>query len=122
MGAPRRYTRSEPPQNPLAGMSIKQLYREAKPLYQQFAHSAEKADEEMRLVIAGERTQLKRLQMHIEARDSHYQKLRPILQEIADRVSAAGRTAPFDIEDGLGYLTTRAQQIARSASTHSFQI
>lgn len=114
-----RYRRNKPAPPPPP--SIRQLWKDAKWHYQQYAHATERMDDQIRLVMAAQRTDLKRVANLMEQRQRHLANLWPILQEIADRVKRSGKRPAGDIDDTMGFLTTKARSIAEAANKRDFE-
>lgn len=117
-----RRNHETPPPAPITQLTIRQLWREAKWAYQQYAHTCEQLDERIRLVIAGQRTDLRAVDNYTARRDRQLAALRPILEEIARRVDDHGKRPQFDLDTTIGYLTTRAQAIAEAAVKQNYEI
>ena len=122
MGAPKRHTRNTDTPPDLSHETIRSLWLQAKRHYQHYAHAAERVDEQIRLVIAGQRANLRRLRHAIDLRDHHYADLQPVLQEIARRVEHSGKRPPADLDTAHGFLTTQAQAIAAAATREKFEL
>lgn len=88
------------------------LIGSAKWYYQRYALTTEHVDEEIRLVMAGQRGSLRRL-IHLQGlQAAACQRLHEYLQQIAVRV----RRDDTDGKEFREYLDTEAQKIARAGS------
>lgn len=120
MGAHQRYTRNPPPPTPQP--TTRALWREAKYLLLQWEHLQERLQEQARLVLAGEKSDIRHIERLEEARDKWYAELRPILIELAKRTRLHKKNRlPHDIADH-DYLSTAAQKIAQAATKRDFNL
>jgi len=117
-----RIRRNPPPPDPITTATIQQLWRDAKWQYQLCAHATERLDEEIRFILTGRRTNMKKYHHLEQKRQEHLSLLHPILTEIAARAEAHGRRPTHDTDTQLGYLTTIAQSIAAAGAKQKLEI
>lgn len=88
------------------------LIGSAKWYYQRYALTTEHVDEEIRLVMAGQRGSLRRLHQLQSIQTAAWERLKPYLLQISVTV----RREDADGIELQEYLSTEAQKIARAAT------
>lgn len=107
----RHHPETQP--DPITTAKTNTLRSDTKWRYQLWANQQERLDEEIRLIMCGQRPNLKRLQRIQQERDLRYEALLHYLHETARRRSLTD-DRPYD--DTAEYLTTAAQKIAKTAT------